>query len=156
MDLLVESLAASGEVGADASVFGEVPPDADRHGQASARQPVERRCLLGHEGSLSLREDHDARTEPQGRGRRSQKTEEGEHLVEGIFGNVGRAGEPADGSIESGRVSAQDVIERRQVGEAERLGRLAAYSLMKPGSLLYAMCSTRSGRTQDQPTWAFR
>jgi len=57
MHLLLRALAAIAEVLVETDEFDGVPPDADAEPKTAAAENIETRRLLGHENSLSLRQD---------------------------------------------------------------------------------------------------
>ena len=118
-DLLLDALAAVLEVLAQRLELDGVPADAHAEPQAPARQHVDGGRLLGDEGGLPLREDQDARRQPQPAGHAGEKAEQHERLVERV--PMGIRALPAARPL---GVRPEDMVEGEHVCIAHPLDRL--------------------------------
>ena len=115
-DLLLDALAAILEVLAQRLELDGVPADAHAEPQAPARQHVDGGRLLGDERGLPLREDQDARRQPQSAGHAGEKAEQHERLVERVA--MGIRALPAARPL---GVRPQDMVEGEHMGIAHPL-----------------------------------
>src|SRR5262245_2360589 len=121
LDLLTDAPASRMEILVEGLVLDVVPADAHAEAQAPASQHVHRRSLLGHQRSLTLRQDHDARDQLQLLRAGAEEAEQDEHLMERTLVGIRRR---AAELVESLELAAQHVVEDEQMMVAGALGGL--------------------------------
>src|SRR5438046_5243105 len=84
LDLLLDPLGPVAPAHAECFVFDVVPADAGPEPDASSREDVQGRGLLGEERRLTLRQDHDPERELDLFRDRGEVTEKDEWLVKGV------------------------------------------------------------------------
>src|SRR5262249_42000936 len=93
-------------------VLDGIPADTDAQPQTTATEHIDFRRLLGHQGSLTLRQDEDGRHQLQPLGNASEIAHEGQGFVEIALVGIRKLGHLR---MEL-RISAQDVVEEADVG----------------------------------------
>src|SRR6185437_6832337 len=117
-DLLFDPSPTIVEILPERLVLDRIPTEADAEAKTTAAQHVDLGRLLGNEGGLSLRKNHDAGHQLDLRGQTGEVSKQRQHLVEQALVGVGHR------EIAPVRTGAENVVVGKDVGVAHVFDRL--------------------------------